>query len=86
MSATRSWQLRRHGHPPDTHAMGVRTLLWLYTLLPASMKRSGAFDGMQAYWQLDESSGLIAENSSGHGITGKFSEKPNCVALDRMFA
>jgi hypothetical protein len=35
---------------------------------------------LEAYWKLDESSGRIAEDSSGHGITGRFNKEPNLLA------
>lgn len=34
---------------------------------------------LEAYWKLDESSGRIAEDSSGHGISGGFSKEPNRI-------
>jgi hypothetical protein len=34
---------------------------------------------LEAYWKLDESSGRIAEDSAGHGISGRFSKEPNRV-------
>jgi Concanavalin A-like lectin/glucanases superfamily/VanZ like family len=34
---------------------------------------------LEAYWKLDESSGRIAEDSSGHGISGRFSKEPSRI-------
>jgi hypothetical protein len=34
---------------------------------------------LEAYWKLDESVGRVAEDSSGHGISGTFSKEPNRV-------
>jgi hypothetical protein len=32
---------------------------------------------LEADWKLDESSGLVAEDSSGHGLDGRFNQEPN---------
>jgi hypothetical protein len=34
---------------------------------------------LEAYWKMDESSGRVAEDASGHGLNGRFSREPNRV-------
>jgi len=34
---------------------------------------------LEAYWKLDESSGRMAEDASGHGLNGRFSREPHRV-------
>jgi len=46
------------------------------TLNPRGMASPGR---LEAYWKLDERSGLVATDSSGYGLNGRFSREPNPV-------
>ena len=46
---------------------------------PAQCSRGDLPGRLEAHWKLDEESGRIAQDSSGHGLDGKLSKEPNRV-------
>ena len=60
-------------------AITVILAVWLTPANPPSARGMTLPGRLEAYWKLDENSGRIAEDSSGHGLYGRFSREPNRV-------
>jgi hypothetical protein len=61
---------------------GVALVVLVWTALGPTPNRRGATSPgtLEAYWKLDEASGRVALDSSGHGLDGRFSNEPRRVA------
>ena len=53
--------------------------LWMTSANPPSARGATLPGRLEAYWKLDETSGRVAEDSSGHGLNGRFSREPKRV-------
>lgn len=62
-------------------ALGLVAFVWIEEGFPASARRTLSRRGtLEAYWKLDETSGRVAFDSSGHGLNGRFSTEPKRVS------
>jgi hypothetical protein len=61
--------------------LAIMTVVGVWTTLGDALSSRGVISPgrLEAYWKLDESSGRVAEDSSGHALTGRFGTEPNRV-------
>ena len=62
--------------------LAVVLVLGVWTLSADALNSRGSTSPgtLEAYWKLDESDGRAALDSSGHGVTGRFSRQPTRVS------
>jgi len=62
-------------------AFGLVAHIWIEEGPPVSARGTTSRRGtLEAYWKLDETSGRVAFDSSGHGLNGRFSTEPRRVS------
>jgi len=62
-------------------AFGLMAYIWIEEGPPVNARGTTSQRGtLEAYWKLDETSGRVAFDSSGHGLNGRFSTEPKRVS------
>jgi VanZ family protein len=54
--------------------------VWMTSANPVNNRGASSPGLLEAHWKLDEPSGTIAEDSSGHGLNGRFGQPPRRVS------
>jgi hypothetical protein len=64
-------------------AFGLLVHLWIEQGPLVNARSTSRRGTLEAYWKLDETSGRLAFDSSGHGLNGRFSTEPKRVSVAR---